>query len=137
MKFTILFSWAFLGIAVISFIFFSSIVSLVTDWWWYQEVGLTEVFTTSLTAKAVVGFTAGLLAVAFLLLNLYLAVRSKIPWMVAIPASLIGTNQPISLNSRIVSKLGIILSCAVALFIGLIASSSWHDVLKFLSSVPF
>jgi len=137
MKFTKFFFWAFLGIAVITFIFFSSIVSLVTDWWWYQEVGLTEVFVKSLSAKIIIGAAAGIIAAIFLLANLSLAVRSKIPWMVAIPEALIGTNQPISLNSRIIGKLGIILSCITALFIGLIASSSWHDVLKFLSNVPF
>jgi len=57
--------------------------------------------------------------------------------MAAIPEALIGTNQPLSLNSRLLGKLGIILSCIIALFIGLLASSSWHEVLKFLSSVPF
>ncbi|MBI4097233.1 MAG: UPF0182 family protein [Candidatus Levybacteria bacterium] len=137
MRFTKFFSWAFLGIAVTAFIFFSGIVSLITDWWWYQEVELTEVFVKSLSTKIIVGIVAGIIAAIFLLTNLFLAVRSKIPWMAAIPEALIGTNQPITLNSRIIGKLGIILSCIIALFIGLIASSSWHDVLKFLSSTPF
>ncbi|MEK7502186.1 MAG: UPF0182 family protein [Patescibacteria group bacterium] len=137
MNITKFFSWAFLGISFVTFIFFSSIVSLITDWWWYQEVGLTEVFVKSLSAKIIVGAAAGIIAAAFLLTNLFFAVRSKIPWMASIPAELIGANQPISLNSRIIGKLGIILSCVIALFIGLLASSSWHDVLKFLSSVPF
>ena len=137
MKLTNFFSWAFLGIVAIAFIFFSSIVSLITDWWWYQEVGLTEVFITSLSTKIIVGFEAGIIAAIFLLTNLSLSVRSKIPWMAAIPGALIGINQPLSLNNRIIGKLGIILSCIIALFIGLIAASSWHDILKFLSSTPF
>ena len=137
MNITKFFSWAFLGIAVIAFIFFSSIVSLITDWWWYQEVGLTEVFVKSLSAKIIVGAVAGIIAATFLLTNLSLAIRSKIPWMAAIPEALIGTSQPITLNSRIIGKLGIILSCVIALFIGLLASSSWHDILKFLSTTPF
>ena len=131
------FSWTFLGLAFVTFIFFTSIVSLITDWWWYQEVGFTEVFIKSLSAKIIVGFAAGIIAAVFLLTNLYLAVRSKIPWLIAIPEALIGTNQPISVNSRIIGKLGIILSCFIALFIGLIAASSWQDILKFLSSVSF
>jgi len=131
------FSLTFLGLAFVTFIFFSGIVSLITDWWWYQEVGFTEIFIKSLSAKIIVGFSAGILAAAFLLTNLSFAIRSKIPWMAAIPEVLIGTNQPLSLNSRLLGKLGIILSCVIALFISLLASSSWHDVLKFLSSVPF
>ncbi len=137
MKFTKFFSWAFLGIVVIAFIFFSSIVSLITDWWWYQEVELTEVFITSLSTKIIVGAVAGIIAAIFFLTNLFFAVRSKIPWMAAIPGALIGINQPLNLNNRIVGKLGIILSCVIALFIGLIAASSWYDILKFLSSTPF
>ncbi len=129
------FSWGFLAVTFIIFIFLSSIVSIITDWWWYQEVGLTEVFITSLKTKLIVGFSAGLIAAIFLLTNLSFAVRSKVPWMVTIPEALVG--QSISLNDRTIRKLGIILSCIIALFIGLIASSSWHDILKFLSSTPF
>src|SRR3990167_7110630 len=137
MKFTKFFSWAFLGIVVIASIFFSSIVSLNTDWWWYQEVGLTEVFIKSLSAKIIIGAGVGIIAAIFLHTNLSLAVRSKIPWMAAIPGALIGINQPLSLNNRIIGKLGMILSVCFALFIGLVAASSWHDILKFLSIVPF
>ncbi|KKR80823.1 MAG: hypothetical protein UU26_C0009G0009 [Candidatus Daviesbacteria bacterium GW2011_GWC1_40_9] len=137
MNITKFFSWTFVILAFVTFIFFSGIVSLITDWWWYQEVGFTEIFIKSLSAKIIVGFSTGILAAAFLLTNLSFAIRSKIPWMAAIPEALIGTNQPLSLNSRLLGKLGIILSCIIALFIGLLASSSWHEVLKFLSSVPF
>src|SRR3989344_5593772 len=137
MNITKFFSLTFLGLAFVTFIFFSGIISLITDWWWYQEVGFTEIFIKSLSTKIIVGFSTGILAAAFLLTNLSFAIRSKIPWMASIPEALIGTNQPFSLNSRLLGKLGIILSCIIALFIGLIASSSWHDVLKFLSAVPF
>ncbi len=129
------FSFGFLGIAFAIFIFFSSAVTLVTDWWWYQEVELTEVFITSLKTKVIVGLGAGLIAAAFLLTNFLIAVRSKVPWIVTIPEALAG--QSISLNDHIVRKLGIILSLVIALLIGLIASSSWQDILKFLSATPF
>jgi len=131
------FSWIFLGLAFVTFIFFSGVVSLITDWWWYQEVGFTEIFIKSLSAKIIVGVAAGLFAAVFLLTNLSLAIRSKIPWMAAIPEALIGANQPISLNGRIIGKFGIILSCIISIFIALLAASSWHDVLKFLSATPF
>lgn len=135
MNITKFFSLTFLGLAFVAFIFFSGIVSLITDWWWYQEVGFTEIFIKSLSAKIIVGALAGLIAAAFLLTNFLIAIRSKIPWLIAIPEALIG--QPISINDRIVRGLGIVISCIIALFIGLIASSSWQDVLKFLSATPF
>ena len=137
MNITKFFFWAFLGIGFATFIFFSSAVSLITDWWWYQEVELTEIFIKSISTKIIVGFSAGLIAAVFLLTNLSLAVRSKIPWMASIPEALIGTSQPLTLNNRIIGKLGIIINCVIAIVIGLIASSSWHDVLKLLFAVPF
>ena len=135
MNITKFFSWTFLGIAFVVFIFFSGIVSLITDWWWYQEVGFTEIFIKSLSAKIIVGALAGFIAAAFLLTNFLFAIRSKIPWLIAIPEALVGLS--ISLDDKIVKKLGIVISLVVALFIGLIASSSWQDVLKFLSAMPF
>ena len=135
MNITKFFSLTFLGLAFVAFIFFSGIVSLITDWWWYQEVGFTEIFIKSLSAKIIVGALAGFIAAAFLLTNFLFAIRSKIPWLIAIPEALVGLS--ISLDDKIVKKLGIVISLAVALFIGLIASSNWQDVLKFLSATPF
>src|SRR3990170_5419575 len=113
MSITKFFSWTFLAIGVVVLISFSTILSLVTNWWWFSEVDFTEIFIKSLGAKVILGLTVGLFAAAFLLINLYLAGRSKIPWMAAIPGALI--DQPLSLNDRIVKKLGIII-CLVAAF---------------------
>ncbi len=135
MNVTKIFSWAFLGLTVIAFIFLSSIISLITDWWWFTEVGYTEIFTTSLVTKVVLGLTVGVFAATFLLTNFLIAVRSKIPWMMTVPGAL--TGQPLSLDSRIIKKLGIIVSLIVACFIGLVAAASWQDVLKFISASPF
>ena len=135
MKITKFFFLTFLGLAFFTFIFFSGIVSLITDWWWYQEVGFIEIFIKSLQAKVILGLTVGLFAATFLLTNFLIAVHSKIPWMVDIPQALIG--QPLSLNDRIVKKLGIVICLIVAIFIGLVAASSWQDVLKFLAATSF
>ncbi|MDP1710361.1 MAG: UPF0182 family protein, partial [candidate division WWE3 bacterium] len=135
MNITKTFSLVFIGVVVAFFIFFSSIVALVTDWWWFSEVGFTEIFLKSLGAKVILGLTAGLFAVAFLLTNFLVAVRSKIPWTAAIPEALIG--QPLNLKDRIVKKLGIIICLVIAFLISLVAAASWQDVLKFLSASPF
>ena len=132
---TKIFSWTFIAVAAAFFIFFSSIVAFVTDWWWFSEVGFTEIFITSLSTKIVLGLATGLFAASFLLTNFLVAMRSKIPWMLAIPEALIG--QPLSLNDRIVKKLGIVMCVAVSFFIGLVAAASWQDVLKFISATPF
>ncbi len=135
MNITKTFLLTFIIIVTAFFIFFSNIVALVTDWWWFSEVGFTEIFIKSLGTKVIVGLTVGLFAAAFLLTNFLVAVRSKIPWVATIPEALIG--QPLSLNDRIVKKLGIVVCLIVAFFTGLVAASSWQDVLKFLAATPF
>ncbi|MCG2691874.1 UPF0182 family protein, partial [Microgenomates group bacterium] len=130
-----IFSWAFIGIAATLFIFFSSIITLITDWWWFSEVGFSGIFIKSLGAKAILGLTAGLFAAVFLLTNLLIALRSKIPWIAVIPEALIG--QPLSLSDRAVKKLGIVSCFVIAFFTGLVAIGSWQDVLKFLAAMPF
>jgi len=135
MNMTKIFSWAFIGIGVAFFIFFTSIIALITDWWWFSEVGFTEIFIKSLSTKVILGLTVGFFAAAFLLTNFLAAMRSKIPWTLAIPEALIG--QALSLNNHIVKKVGIVACLFVALLIGLVAASSWQDVLKFLAGTPF
>jgi uncharacterized membrane protein (UPF0182 family) len=46
--------------AVLLFIvFFGQAISLYTDWLWFQEVGYTQVFTTSLTLKITLALAFG------------------------------------------------------------------------------
>lgn len=135
MNITKLFSWTFLGIAVVLLFSFSTILSLVTDWWWFSEVGFTGIFIKSLGARVIIGLTAGLFAAAFLLINFLIAARSKIPWMAAIPEALVG--QSLSVDDRLVKRLGVVVSFVVAFLIGLVAAAGWQDVLKFLSASPF
>src|SRR3989337_2145288 len=115
MSITQIFSWVFLAVAFFIFIFFSKISSLITDWWWFSEVQFTQIFLKSLYAKVAIGFSAGFIATVFLLGNFLIAVRSKVPWMATIPEALVG--KPISLNDRVVRKLGIIISLLAALLI--------------------
>ncbi|OGD94875.1 hypothetical protein A3A48_00900 [Candidatus Curtissbacteria bacterium RIFCSPLOWO2_01_FULL_37_9] len=128
-------TWIVLGIIFLSFVFFSTIVAFVTDWWWFTEVGYTDIFIKSLGAKVVLGLTVSIIASIFLLINYLVAVSSKIPWLATIPESLVG--QPISLDNRAVKKLGIVVCLIISLFFGLIAASSWQDALKFINSSSF
>ncbi len=122
-------------IVFISFSIFTSIVALIADWWWFSEVGYTEVFITSLVAKVALGLAVSIFATLFLLVNLFAATSSKVSWFLVVPENLLG--RPISLDGRIVKKLGIMVSLVIAILLGLAASSEWHNVLKFLSSTPF
>lgn len=129
------FSWTFLGIFLILLVSFSTILSLFTDWWWFSEVGFTEIFSKTLVTKVAVGGVAGLFAAAFLVSNFLIALKSKVPWMTTLPAALLG--QSITLNSGLAKKVAVVLGVTSAFLTALIAAASWQDVLKFLAAAPF
>src|SRR3990170_9148782 len=125
MKISRLFSG--IGIAAIFLLFFSfsTIVAFVTDWWWFAEVGQTEVFIKPLITKIIIFLITAIIAPVFLLTNFLIAVRSKTSWTALIPAALLG--QSISLDSRILKKLGIIVSIVLSLILGFITAVNWHE----------
>src|SRR3989338_8370013 len=129
----------FLGIAsavvILLFSSFSTIVAFITAWWWFTEGGQTEVFIKPLITKIIIGFATTIIAAIFLLINFLISVRSKTSWVALLPAALLG--QPVSLDSRILKKLGIVSSIILSLILGLVTAANWHEILKFLSSTPF
>jgi len=125
----------FIGLFVV-FFFFSGIVAFVTDWWWFSEVGHTQIFITSLVAKITLFSSAGVFAAVFLLINFSLAIRSKNSWTAILPAVLTG-QQVVNVDSHIVKKLAVVLSVVTAIFFGLATAANWQEVLKFISGAPF
>lgn len=128
-------SWIFFAAIFAIFIFLSNIVGLVTDWWWFSEVGYSQIFIKSLSAKIVLGLATTVFSALFLLINFFLAIRSKIPWLTSLPKGL--TNQPVTFDNRMVGKLAFIFSVIIALFFGLAAAANWQEMLKFISATPF
>lgn len=135
MKNTRLFSGIGLAVIFLLFFSFSTIVAFVTDWWWFAEVGQTEVFIKPLITKIVIALVVAVVAAVFFLVNFLIAMRSKTSWTALIPEALFG--QPVSLDSRILKKLGIIASIIFSLIIGLTITVNWQEILKFFSATPF
>lgn len=117
------------------FVFLSTIVAFVTDWWWFSEVGYSQIFIKSLSAKIALFLAVGIFVVVFLFINFSVAIRSKIFWTAILPEALIG--RPMSLNNRLVKKLAVVLSLVIAFFFGLVAAGNWQEVLKFISGADF
>lgn len=119
-----------LGVIVLS-----NSVAFITDWWWFSEVGYSQVFIKSLIAKAGLFLAAGIFAVVFLLINFFLAARSKISWKAVLPTAI--TGQVVSVVDRTVKRTAIVLSLVLAFFFALAAAASWQDVLKLISGANF
>ncbi len=135
MKIKTLVTWIFLSLFSIGLLFFPAIVLLVTDWWWFDEVGFTGVLLKGFISQVILGLVVTALSAGFLLLNFLLSTRGRTPWLLKIPAQLIG--QPLLLEGSLIRKLGVVVCFVVAVVIGLAATSNWQDVLKFLNASPF
>jgi len=119
----------------IGFFSFFSVVNFVTDWWWFQEVGRVDVFIKPILTKIIIFLLTSISIFIFLILNFFISIKSKHSWIAVIPDSFLG--QPISLESQNLKKIGIVVFTVFSLFFGILVSSNWQLVLKFLSAVTF
>ncbi|HEV8343176.1 MAG TPA: UPF0182 family protein, partial [Candidatus Binatia bacterium] len=66
----------FLFVFFLLVLFFGQAISLYTDWLWFQEVGYTEIFTTTLTFKLLLALVFGGLFSLLLYFNIKLAAHA-------------------------------------------------------------
>jgi uncharacterized membrane protein (UPF0182 family) len=117
-------------------LFFRQAIGLYVDWLWFTEVGYTQVFTTSLTYKFMLGLVAGLFVAAFLYLNVKIAAFMPSGVRVSETENVIEL-PPTELIDPLLRRLLL----PAALFIGLMAApqaaSNWELLPLFLNPAPF
>ena len=59
--------------------FVPAFTALLTDWWWFREIGYQIVFTRELTTRVLLFLAAGGLTFGVLYLNLRAAQRGRVP----------------------------------------------------------
>lgn len=126
----IIFSFAFL-IALLFVILLTNSINLLTDWWWFQEVQLTDVFLKPFIAQTLIGGGIALITLIFLVTNFLTASYTKIPWISFIPG------QQISITGRFISKVSIFISVILALLLGFVAAAFWQQILLYFHQQPF
>ena len=123
-------------IAAIIFLFSWQIISLLTDWFWFQEVNYTTVFSTSLLAQAQ---SAALFAIVFFLIlyiNLFLAIRLSGKGEDFIRENVINISFG-PLDDAKLRRFVLIAALVLSFFAGLFGASQWENLLRFLNGVPF
>jgi uncharacterized membrane protein (UPF0182 family) len=125
-----------LGIAALAAvgIFFPGLVALLTDWWWFREIGYEIVFTRSLTTQVLLFLAAGGLTFGGLYLNLRVAQRGLVanPILLQLAQSAPRLNLTVALR-----RLSLPLSLGLGLLAGFGASAAWDLVLRAIYGVPF
>ncbi len=122
------------GAIVVLFIAFPALVRLITDWYWFQEVGFETVFLRTLGMQWALGLGAALFAFAVLYANLRLAQRSMEidPFVVPLDRA---TPRPDL--SGLIRRVALPASLFFAVTTGLSAAGGWRAVLEWQHAVPF
>ncbi len=122
-----------LGIIILILIFGSSIINLLTDWYWFQSIDYQNVFKTMIAAKILVGLGVGALFFLFLYGNVLIARKVSNSEPTVIGKGAIKK----FLSGKISKKISLGLSLIVSFMIGLVASSSWPTILKYFNATSF
>jgi uncharacterized protein len=126
-----------LTLAIVAFfasILFPVFTGLLTDWWWFQEVGYQIVFTRPLLTGLLLFLAVGGLTFLVLYGNLRLAQRGLVPYPVVLRFT---QNQPRVDLTRPLRRLTLPASLIVALLAGIGATAAWDLVLQLIYGTPF
>ena len=91
----------------------AKILPLITDYWWFDALGFSQIFLISLKAKLLLFIITALFFFIFAIINLAIS-KSKIPF-----------------------KFKILVVLFISFFVGLANYKKWFVVLQYLKQVPF
>src|SRR3989442_2240371 len=109
---------------------------LYTDWLWFQEVGYTEVFTTTLALRGALFTGLALTVLVFLYVNLTLAARTAAPDVIWELEDQLGLPGRVVIEPLIRRFLPVVL-LVIALVAGLRATVPWETLLGYLNAAEF
>jgi uncharacterized membrane protein (UPF0182 family) len=108
---------AIITLAVIFIFSISGIVRLITDYWWFDALGFSQIFLISLKAKVSLFLLSSSVFFAFIIINLKISSRSD--------------------GSKVSFKLKLMVVMALSFLVGLLYSQSWFVALQYMNQVPF
>jgi uncharacterized protein len=126
-----------LAIAIVAFlaaILFPALIGLLTDWWWFQEIGYQAVFSRPLLTSLLLFLGAGGITFGVLYGNLRLAQRGLVPYPVVLRFA---QNQPRVDLTGPLRRVSLPVSLVIALIAGFGATPAWDLVLRFIYRTPF
>jgi uncharacterized membrane protein (UPF0182 family) len=115
-------------------LFFPALIGLLTDWWWFQEIGYTVVFSRELGTRVLLFLAAGGLTFGVLYLNLRLAQRGLVPYPVVL--RFVQSAPRVDMTAAL-SRLSLPVSLTFGLLAGLGVSPLWDTVLLAIYGTPF
>ncbi len=108
--------------------FFPALVTLITDWWFFRELGYQVVFTRQIVTRTLLFVLVGGFTTAWLYGNLRLAQRGLAPVPFHVPLG--GGSAGLVNLTALVRRVSLPFALVLGLMIGLGASASWDMVLQ-------
>ena len=117
------------------FFFLPLTVDFLTDWMWFGEVGYRDVYSTEITARAMIGVAVFVAAAAGLVVNMRVALASLSPAPITFTTR---EGFTVALPTRDQLRPLVMLAVVVAAFLlSSYASSQWMTVLTWWHQSPF
>src|SRR5207245_13747 len=126
----------FLVLGLVALGVVGEIVPLYTDWLWFQEVGYTGVFLTTLKLRGSLFTAVAVVVLVFLYGNLTFAARRARPDVLWELEDQLGLPGRVVIEPIIRRFLPVVLAF-IAFASGLRASARWETLLQYSSAVPF
>src|SRR5882724_9870058 len=114
----------------------AQVVPLYTDWLWFQEVGYTAVFTTTLALRGSLFLGLALAVLVFLYVNLTFAARTAAPDVIWELEDQLGLPGRVVIEPLIRRFLPVVLF-AISLVAGLRATVHWETLLRYFNALEF
>ena len=127
---------AVLVVALVALALVLQLVPLYTDWLWFQEVGYTQVFLTTLSLRGSLFGVVALVVALFLWANLSIAARTAAPDVLWELEDQLGLPGRVVIEPLIRRFLPVVL-LLIAIVSGLRASVNWETLLGYRYGPPF
>jgi hypothetical protein len=113
---------------------FPAFTALLTDWWWFREIGYEVVFTRELLTRSLLFLIVGAATSVALYLNLWIAQRRRVANPVFVD---VGPSVPQLDLTRALRRMSLPVSLLLGLLAGLGATRAWDLVLQVINRTPF
>ena len=136
-----LISFIIYSVILLAFFIVPNFLGLLTDWYWFQEIGFSNIFSTILITKIILGVAVGILSFVIIYFNLWLAQRLVVskPLVVRMPAGVgAQTDMVRKLDlTRYINTFALPVSLILGFFMGMAGAGRWETVLKYFNATPF
>ncbi|MGQ0703501.1 MAG: UPF0182 family protein, partial [Gemmatimonadales bacterium] len=116
------------------FLLLPAVTGLITDWWWFRELGYQVVFTRQIVYRIVLFLGAGGLGFLALYLNLRVAQRGLVPNPVVLT---LGEGMPSFNLNTILRRLTFPVALGVGLITAFSGAASWQVLVQAIYGTPF